>query len=379
MKNKDYQICSRCIMDTSDPDIFFDSNGICNHCHFYDQQEKAHVLKGRAGQKKIDEYVSKIKNGTKGERYDCMIGVSGGVDSTYLLYYAKRKLGLNPLAVHFDSGWNSETAVINIENAVKKLDVDLYTYVIDWNSFKDLQLSYLKASVIDIDVPADQLIFGALFKTAYKNKIHYLITGNNVETESILPRSWYFSRKFDLRNLKAIHKKYGSEKIAKFPLLGKWRLFFYQSLYKIHYFNLLNYIGYNKKEAIKTISQELAWKDYGGKHFESIFTRFYQGYILPKKFGVDKRRAHLSNLVASKQMTRDDALQEMKEEYYPVELMEQDKAFFIKKFDLTEREFEEIMNMPIQKHEDFPMEKSVYEDFPLLKVLKPIGDLIKNI
>ncbi len=373
-----YKQCVRCIMDTSDTEITFDENGVCNHCHNYDVAEKIHVLKGEAGLKKVQEITEYIKENSKGNKYDCIIGISGGVDSSYLAYYAKVKMGLNPLAVHFDNGWNSEIAVKNIHHIVQKLGIDLYTYVINWEEFRDLQLAYIKASVIDIEVPTDQLIFGSLYKIARKKKIKFILSGNNVETEEVLPKSWIYPQKFDSRNLKAIHKAYGSVKLKDFPTMGKWRQLFNRKFFSLEQFRILNYIEYNKKEALEVIKKELDWQDYGGKHFESIFTRFYQGYILPKKFNVDKRRAHLSNLILSGQMSREDALKEMEQVHYSDELIAEDKVFFLKKLGLSEEEFDKIMNEPERKHHDFPYEISVYKQYPLLSIFKPIGRLISK-
>ncbi len=377
IKKREYQQCTRCIMDTTDIEIIFDENGVCNHCHQYDKVEKELVLTGDLGKQKINEIIAKIKKGSLGKKYDCIIGVSGGVDSTYLAYYVKEKMGLNPLAVHFDNGWNSEIAVQNIQNLVDKLGIDLYTYVIDWDSFKDIQLAYFKASVIDIEVPTDQFIFAALFEIAQKNKIKYVISGNNVVTETVLPNSWYFKNKFDLRNLLDIHQKYGSGKLKTIPNIGKWQRFINKKFYNLEYFNILNYIDYNYKTVKEFIVNELGWKYYGGKHFESVFTRFYQGYILPKKFNVDKRKAHLSNLICSGQITKEEALVELSKNPYTAELQQQDKDYFIKKLGLTENEFDEIMLRPIQKHEHFKMEQSVYKDYPILKFLQPIGNRLK--
>jgi N-acetyl sugar amidotransferase len=372
-----YQICTNCIMDTTDPDIVFDEQGVCNHCHEYKEIEKKLVLKGEEGERKLKEVISLLKVKGKNNKYDCLIGISGGVDSTYLAYFLKKQ-GLRPLAVHFDYGWDSEIAVKNIENLVTKLDIDLYTYVIDWDDFKDLQYAYIKASVIDIDVPADQLIFGALFKVASKNNIKYVISGNNVVTETILPKAWYFQHKFDLANLKAIHKAYGTKKVKNYPSYGKWQQFYYSKIKGIQFIRVLNYIPYIKKDVMKIIQNELGWRDYGGKHYESVFTRFYQGYILPKKFNIDKRKAHLSSLVVSGQMSRNEALEEISKNSYTEEMQESDKQFFIKKFGFTEEEFENIMNQPVVQHENFPMEKSLYQDYPFLKIFKPLGDFIKK-
>ena len=365
-------------MDTTDTEIIFDENGVCNHCHEYDVQEKKLVLKGAEAEQKISEIVKRIKHHSKGKKYDCAIGISGGVDSSYLIWYLKVKLGLNPLAIHFDSGWNSEIAVSNVYNIVEKLGIDLHTHVINWEEFKDLQLAYFKASVLDIDVPADYLIFASIFKVASSKNIKYLISGSNVVTEAVLPKSWTFKGKFDKKNLLDIHSQYGTKKLRNFPMLGKWERMYYLKVKKIEYVHLLNYVDYNKKDAMETIKRELGWKDYGGKHFESIFTRFYQGYILPTKFNIDKRKAHLSNLICSGQMTREEALQEFNDNPYTEEMIKSDKQFFSKKLGLTEVEFDEIMKRPIRAHEEFAMEQSIYKSYPFLKFLRPVANWIKS-
>lgn len=262
---------------------------------------------------------------------------------------------------------------------INKLGIDLYTYVIDWEDFKDLQLAYIKASVLDIDVPADQLIFASLFKVARDKKIKYIIAGNNVVTEGILPKSWNFQNKFDLKNLKAIHKAYGTRKVKNYPKFGKWQRFYYEHLHRIKIINILNYVSYNKKETMDFLKAEFGWRDYGWKHFESIFTRFYQGYMLPVKFNIDKRKAHLSTLILSGQISRDEAIAELKRDFYPKNLQESDKEFFIKKFGFTDEEFKEIMNTPVRRHEDFEIEGSVYKEYPFLILLKPLINLLKRL
>lgn len=376
-EERNYQQCTHCIMDITDPNISFDSDGVCNHCKKYSKIEIEKVIKGAKGQEKINELIKEIKQVANGAKYDCIIGISGGVDSTFLAYYVKKKMGLNPLAVHFDNGWNSEIAVQNIHNLVSTLNIDLFTYVIDWESFKDIQLAYFKASVVDIEVPTDQFIFAALFEIARKHKIKSVISGNNVVTECVLPESWYFKRKFDLKNLQDIHNKYGTRTVKSLPNIGKWQRYVNRKFYRLEYYNVLNYIDYNYKDVKDLIIKELGWKDYGGKHFESIFTRFYQGYILPKKFNIDKRKAHLSNLICSGQITKDEALIELSKNPYTEDLQQQDKDYFIKKLGLTEEEFDEIMARPIKKHEEFELEQPIYETYPFLKLLKPIGNRLK--
>lgn len=328
--DRGYRQCAISVMDNiADPDITFDEKGICNYYYEYKAAEERDVFKGEAGAKKIDDLVREIKQKRNGKQYDCIVGLSGGADSTYLAWLAKEK-GLNPLLVHFDYGWNSELAISNIEKAVKILNLDLYTYVMDWEEFKDLLRSYFKASVLDLDVPADHMIFGALYKTANKYGINYILSGNNVQTEYTLPKTWNYN-KFDIVNLRNIHRKFGARSLTKLPALGLWNQAYYQLVKNIKSVQLLNYLDYNKNDIRNLISKELEWRDYGGKHHESVFTRFYQGYILPKKFLIDKRKAHLSNLVFSGQLTKAEALEELSKPTYDLQLQRDDKEYVAKK------------------------------------------------
>jgi N-acetyl sugar amidotransferase len=372
-----YVQCSRCILDTNDDaDITFDINGVCNHCVSYLIQEAKLVKVGIEGETELQRLVDQIKKSGIGKPYDSIIGLSGGVDSTYLAYQAK-KLGLRPLAVHFDNGWNSELAVSNIENIITKLGFDLHTFVIDWKEFKDLQLSFLKASVVDIEMLSDHAIVTKLYQLALKNKIKYILSGTNVVTEAVLPPSWIHDKR-DHIHIRAIQEQFGSIPIKTYPLFTsplKWKVIWNG----IKSLSLLDLMPYNKKEVKKLISKELGWRDYGGKHYESVFTRFYQGYILPNKFKIDKRKAHLSNLICSGQITREEAVEEMKQPIYNEAVRNADYEFVIKKFGLTSAEFEAIMNAPVRLHNEFPVEKSIYDRFPLLKLVRPVWLSIKNI
>lgn len=345
-----YQICSRCVMDTTDPEIQFDENGICNHCHQYDESVKKFVFDGDKGKEKLNNIVDEIKKNGKGKEYDCIIGVSGGVDSSFVAYKVK-ELGLRPLAIHLDNGWDSELAVKNIELFLKKLDIDLYTYVIDWEEFKDLQLSFLYASTPDSEIPSDHAINAILHNIAHEKKIKYIIYGCNIRTESHLPRTWSQGH-LDWKYISSIHEKYGHLPLTTFPHMDFFTLNRYLMTHKT--INILNYLSYSKKDAMKLLENELGWKYYGGKHYESIYTRFYQGYILPKKFGYDKRRMHLSSLICSGEITRSQAIDELKNEPYPQEMQREDKEYVIKKMGLTEMEFDEIMSLPKRKFEDYP-------------------------
>lgn len=366
---KEFQQCSKCILDTNDdPFIYFDKSGICNHCIKYSQQAKEHVLPEIAAQEKLSAIIQTIKHEGKGKPYDTILGVSGGVDSTYLAYLAN-KFGLRVLLFHFDNGWNSELAVKNIENLARKLNFDLSTFVVDWNEFKDIQLSYIKANVVDIEAITDHSAKIATLRLARKYKIKNVLIGTNIVTESVLPDYWIFSKR-DWRNLKDIHSKHGTLKLRTLPVSSTWEDFKNYKIAPIKFHSLLDLVPYVKSEVKKIIASELDWKDYGGKHYESIWTRFYQGYILPKKFKIDKRKAHLSNLICSGQISRKQALEEMKEEIYNPDQLKSDFAFVLKKLDLSEKEFEEYINQPRMEHTEFDYIKPVEVRYPFLKLAK---------
>jgi N-acetyl sugar amidotransferase len=375
---KNYQQCTKTVMDNiADPNITFDENGVCNYYYEYFDEEKKHVFKGEEGQNKLEENIKLIKKSGKGKKYDCILGVSGGVDSTYLALKAK-EYGLRVLCVHFDNGWNSELAVKNIENIVSKLNFELETYVINWDEFRDIQLAYFKADVIDIEAITDHAIFGTIYKMAVRNGIKYMLSGNNVVTESLLPKYWIFN-KADHINIKDIHKKYGTIPLKSYPFFDLKAKHYYQKMKGIQTVDLLNYLPYNKEKVKEEIKTKLEWTDYGGKHYESVFTRFYQGYILPNKFGIDKRKAHLSNRICSGQITKEEALSELEQPMYNPELLETDKEFVLKKLGFSEEEFENYINRPRREHTEFKTEQSLYNTYPILKPFKPLGDFVKKI
>jgi N-acetyl sugar amidotransferase len=367
--------CTRCILDTNDdPNMTFDDNGVCSHCYYYDKEERLFVRTGQEAEQMLQDIVSSVKEYGKNRKYDCLIGLSGGVDSSYVAYKAKQ-FGLRALCVHFDNGWNSELAVNNIHNIVNKLGYDLDTFVIDWEEFRDLQLAYLKASVIDIEAITDHAIYGTMFKIAKNNDIRYVLGGHNVATEGILPYHWTFNKK-DYINIKSIHKAYGQKKLKTFPFLDrKMKKFIKNS--GVEFVNYLNLMPYVKDDVKRFLEKELGWRDYGGKHYESIWTRFYQAYILPVKFGVDKRKAHLSTLVCSGQMTKAEALEEMKKPLYDEDQLKLDKDFVLKKLGLTEAEFDAIMKLPVRSHREFETEGSFFNYYPIFKPLRPLWRLIK--
>lgn len=342
-------------MDTSDLQITFDRRGHCNHCTDYismlmNQRQSLEELR-----KELYHKVEVIRQAGKNKEYDCLIGISGGVDSTYLAYMVVKEFGLRPLAIHLDNGWNSKLAVKNINNIVRKLDIDLHTHVIDWEEFKQLQLAYLRASVIDIEVPTDHAIRAAMYHTAHKHDIKYILQGYNRNTEAIIPKAWTFY-KLDVKNLLDIHNKFGKGSLHTYPLMGTKTMKAYEKKEGIRTFAPLNYMPFDAGVAKQLIIDELNWVDYGGKHHESVFTRFYQGYILPRKFGIDKRRAHYSTAICNGTMTRDEATELLKHPTYDPETQKQDYEYVIKKFDLSEASFEEIMNNPPKSHFDYKTE-----------------------
>ena len=359
------KICNKTIMDETDPDIQFDNHGISNHWYNYFQRLKPIHTDSFIRNKELDSLLLKIKAKGENKKYDSVIGISGGVDSTYVCYLAK-SLGLNPLAVHFDNGWNSEAAVKNIENTIDILGIDLYTYVVDWNEFKDLQLSFLKASTPDSEVPTDHGMIALLYNIASEHNIKYILTGVNVATESVLPLKWGYGY-FDLKYIKGVHKRFSSNKLKSFPQLPFWKLVLYSKVKGIRFISFLDYFDYNKEKTLELLTEKVNYKQYQGKHHESVYTRFFQSYILPKKFNIDKRKAHLSNLICSGQITRDQALNEMKKDICSAEIIEKDKKFLINKFELSNNEFDEIMNAPPKLFFDYPNSYNFVEYFKKVK------------
>ena len=350
-KNK--TICSVCIMDKSDPEISFDNSGVCKHCNRFDSLKDSRLSLSNK-EETLSKLIDEIKRKKNKHGYDCIIGVSGGVDSTYVAYIVK-KMGLNPIAIHFDNGWNSELATKNIELTLDKLNIDLYTYVIDWDYFKEIQKAFLFSSTPDGEVPTDHAINALLFNEANKRNIKYIINGMNFITEGAKVNKWAYGHS-DWKYIKSVTKKFSKIKsFKKYPHFSIFSLLKNVLFNRLKVVSILNYIDYNKDEAMKIITDEIGWKYYGGKHYESIYTRFFQGYFLPLKFGIDKRRAHLSDLIRSGQEKRENALKIMKLDTYPdLKLKEEDLEFVKKKFSLTDEDFTEIIKMNNKSFEDYP-------------------------
>lgn len=347
----DIKVCNRCIMDTTDPVIQFDTSGFCNYCTSYLQKDFTYNLEK---EQQLQQVIDEIKKAGKGKKYDCIIGVSGGVDSTYVAYEVKKR-GLRPLAVHLDNGWNSELAVSNIQKCLEKLQIDLYTYVIDWKEFRDLQLSFLKASIPGMEVPTDHAIISILNQAAINNNVKYIINGSNGSSEFIMSPRWSEGEaQRDWLLIKNIHKKFGTAKLRTFPRTTMLDNFKNKLVHKLTVINILNYVDYSKEKGKKLIEDELGWVYYGGKHYESIYTRFTQAYLQPKKFNIDKRKAHHSNLICAGEMTREEALDDIKKDAYPnATMMEDDRQYFMKKFGMSENDFQMLMETPTKSYLDY--------------------------
>lgn len=351
MSTLSYRVCTRCVMDTTDPDIVFDDQGVCNHCHEHLRDIATQVVPGEAGRRKLEAIAETLKRAHHGKPYDCIIGVSGGVDSSYVAWLV-RDLGLRPLAVHLDNGWNSVIAVSNIANQIEALDIDLYTHVIDWAEYKDIQRAFLKASLPDVEVPTDHAINSIMFKVAEKFGISTVLRGGNVVTESHHPARWSQGH-MDYGYISDVHRKFGSGKVKTYPHLNFVQ---FLQLYRggfVETIDLLNYADYSREKALARIESDLGWRDYGGKHHESIFTRWFQGVYLPRKFDFDKRKMHLSSLISTDQITRDQARAKLQQPTYDEALQDEDCDFVAKKLGFTRAELDAIMAAPAAHFEDF--------------------------
>lgn len=372
----EYQICTKCVMDTSDPDIEFDQNGLCNHCIEFEEITSKLWYPNEEGERMLAETFSKVKKDGKNNEYDCILGLSGGVDSAYLALKMK-EYGLRPLVVHVDAGWNSEIAVSNIERIVKYCNYDLYTYVIDWEEMSDLQRAYFKSGIANQDVPQDHAFFAILYHYAVSNNIYYVISGGNTATEGIaVPHSWENSA-MDSVNLKAIHKKFGTIKLKNYRTISFFQYYiYYPFIRRMKTIRPLNFMPYNRAEAISELVEKVGFKEYGRKHGESVFTRFFQNYYLPRKFGFDKRLPHYSTLILTNQMTREEALAQLKLPLYDNELsLKYDINFFCRKLGISEEEFEDIMNASPHAYTEYPTWDVYYK---LIKKIQALFERAAN-
>jgi aminotransferase len=348
-----YQRCTRCVMDTTDPEIRFDGQGVCNHCLAFDKLRGTQWFPDEEGRERLERIIAGVKADGAGKEYDSILGLSGGADSTYLAYKMK-DWGLRPLVVHVDAGWNSELAVANIEKVVKHCGYDLHTHVVDWEEMRDLQLAYLRAGIPNQDVPQDHVFFASLYNFATQNGIRTIFSGGNTATEGIFPSAWHGSA-MDVVNLKAIHRKYGKRPLKSYSTIGFFDYYFwYPFVKKMRTVRPLNYMPYDKAAAIAEMERAFGYRPYDRKHGESLFTKLFQNYYLPVKFGYDKRLPHYSSLIVSGQMTREEALAKLAEPLYEPRELETDIAYFCKKLRISRAEFDTLMAAPNRHHTDFP-------------------------
>ena len=373
-----YQICTNCVMDTTDSKITFDENGVCDHCRNFYENILPNWRTDKRGWQVLQKTVEKIKKAGKGKDFDCILGTSGGADSSYLIYVAKEKLKLRPLIFHVDCGWNSQISVNNIEQLVDRLGLDLYTEVIDWEEMRDLQLAFFKASVPHIDWPQDHAIFAVMYNFAAKHKIKYILTGANYSTECVKnPMEWTYMGS-DLVQLKDIHKKFGQSPLISYPTANILKHKVYLRYIKgIKVIKPLNYVPYIKKEALRFLADNYGWQNYSQKHFESRFTRFYEGYWLFKKFGYDTRRVQFSSLILTKQMTKQEALEKLSQPPYDENTIKQDFEYIATKLGISVNELQKYMDLSNKTYKDY---KSQLRTFVWgTKIMKALGLERRNI
>lgn len=361
MTSTQYQICTNCVMDTSDSQIVFDDDGVCDHCHSF----KTHVLPNwhtdEVGRAELDKTVAKIKKDGQKREFDCLMGMSGGADSSYLLHVAVKEMGLRPLVFHVDGGWNSQIAVNNIDVMINKLNLDLYTEVINWNEMRDFQLSYFKSGLANIDVPQDHAFIATLYDFAAKYNIKYILNGGNYSTECVRnPMEWLYYGT-DMAQIKDIRKQFGTIPLETYPFSSVIRHKFYlRYIRRIQVVKPLNYMPYIKDEAMKFLEKEYGWQIYPQKHFESRFTRFYEGYWLPKKFGYDTRKVQYSSLILTNQMTRDEALEKLQHPAIEEQEAVHEFEYIATKLGVSVEELQGYFDAPNKTHKDYKNQEKMF-------------------
>ena len=356
---ENYTICNNCIMDTTDPNISFNNDGICDYCENYQTNILPNWSTDSKGEAELSSIAKQIRQDSKNEDFDCIIGLSGGLDSSYAAYITKEKMGLRPLLLHIDAGWNTDKAVGNIEKLVDGLGLDLYTDVVDWQEIRQLQIAFLKSAIPDQDLVQDAAFFGGLYKFARQYNIKHIITGSNFSTECCRePEEWGGYLGLDRRLFLDIWKKYGKGELDSYPLIDifKYKIYYQMVLgMKVHY--PLNYVKFIKKDAEQELESKFGWKPFQHKHHESRFTRFYEDYWLPKRFGYEKRRAHFSSLIMTGQMSREDAINRISRPEMSEHFLAQEFRYVANKLELTNQELEALFLLPKKTYEDYKNKK----------------------
>jgi N-acetyl sugar amidotransferase len=371
MENSANKVCLKGLWNETVPGIFFNDEGVSNYARIQESLMRDYP-KGEKGEKDWENLVNNIKGSGKGKQYDCLIGVSGGTDSCYLLHVAKEN-GLRPLAVNMDNGWNSDIAVQNIKKMTSALDIDLETYVIEYEEMKDILRTYMRASLPWIDGPTDQAIGATLYRTANREGIKYILTGTDFRSEGKQPSEWTH---IDSKQLKYLHKKFGEGKLKSYPVDTFYRTLYYRFVKKINKAFPFNYIPYNKKEAQKFLIEEYGWEYYGGHHHENLFTKWVIGYWLTQKFNIDKRIITLSAQILSGEISREEAVEHMKQPSYPLDRIEEDTQYILKKLDLTEEDFDKIWESENKYFMDYPSYFPAFEKYS--KFLIPIASKLTS-
>ena len=369
---RDYQICTRCVMDTSDPNIKFDENGVCDHCHDFENYVKPNWHTDERGRKELEQIITQIKENGKGKDFDCLLGLSGGFDSSYMLHLAVKEFGLRPLVFHVDGGWNSEISVHNINVMIDKLGLDLYTEVINWEEMKDFQLAFFKSGVPHIDIPQDHAFIATLYNFADKYNIKYILNGGNFSTECVQYPMKYYYYGTDMKQIGDIRKKFGTNKMETYPFSSVFRHKFYLKYFRgVNVVKPLNYMPYIKEDALNLLVKEYGFKPYPQKHFESRFTKFFEGYWLPERFEFDPRRVMFSSLILTGQMQRDEALEKLKKPAYNPETIDEDFNYIATKLGITSQQLREYFNLPKKYYWDYKNQQDVFRLGA--KVLRWIG------
>lgn len=361
MGERAYQVCTNCVMDTTDSQIQFDDNGVCDHCNDFYDNVKPNWHTDARGHAELETIVKKIKEDGKGRDFDCIMGMSGGADSSYLLHMAVKEYGLRPLVFHVDGGWNSDTAVHNINVMIDKLGLDLFTEVINWEEMKDFQLAFFKSGLPNIDIPQDHAFVATLYDFADKYKVKYILNGGNISTECVRnPLEWIYYGT-DMALIKDLRRQFSTNPMKTYPFSSVLRhKFFLRYIRRVQVFKPLNYLPYIKADAVRFLQQEYNWKAPEQKHFESRFTKFYEGYWLPKKFGYDTRKVQLSSLILTEQMTRDEALEILKTPAINDEEAKQEFEYVATKLGISVNELQVYFEQPNKTHHDYNNQESMF-------------------